>query len=219
MGRFSSLLGNSPRPDRRPSSRLPLHRLVLADPAAFRRWLLVVALAAITAASINHLVSKAAEARHRWGDTRTVLVTRHNVEPGQKLADVVSSAQWPVGLIPKGAITRLPADARSLVALAVGMPLTDAALAGNGPGLVGRTRVALPAGAARLPLTQGEQVDVWATVDPSLAGGELTTRRIAVAAVVTSVSPTTVVVAVKPREVPGVAEAAALATVTLAATG
>ena len=89
MGRFSSLLGNSPRPDRRPSGRLPLHRLVLADPAAFRRWLLVVALAAITAASINHLVSKAAEARHRWGDTRTVLgialsCAHNNVVEGAK---------------------------------------------------------------------------------------------------------------------------------------
>ena len=79
--------------------------------------------------------------------------------------------------------------------------------------------MAVATGTARLPLSPGERVDIWATVDPSLAGAELTTKRIAVAALVTSAGPTTVVVAVQPAEVSDVAAAVALATVTLVASG
>ncbi len=185
----------------------------------FRRWLIAVALALVAATTTSHLVSGAAAARHRWGDTRTVIVARVPIQPGESLAGATEAAQWPIGLIPQGTLTRLPSHARSAEPLAQGMPLTNAALAGGGLGVGARKRVAVATGTARLPLSPGERVDIWATVDPSLAGAELTTKRIAVAALVTSAGPTTVVVAVQPAEVSGVAEAVALATVTLVASG
>lgn len=219
MGRVRSLFGSSPRLDRRPRSRLPLHRRPFADPVAYRRWLVAGALALAVAMATSHLLSTAAAARHRWGDTRTVLVTRHPVKAGDGLTGATEKMQWPIALIPEGTLTRLPTDARSVGALAGGMPITEAALVRAGGGGRDRKRIAVATNNARLPLRPGDRVDVWATVDPSLAGTDLTTRRIAVAALVTSATPRTVVVAVRAREVPGVAEAVALATVTLAASG
>ncbi len=207
-----------------PRSRLPLHRRLLADPAVFRRWLLVVALAFLTSGLTGHLLDGASDARHRWGQTRPVLVVSQPVATGALLAGSVRTERWPLALLPDGPLGSLPAAARAAGPMAAGSPVTRAALrrsgaTGSDPTAAGRQRVAVPAGTVRLPLTRGDRVDVWATVDPTLSSGRLTTHRVAEAAVVTSASARSVVVAVHTGEVPQLAEAAALATITLVATG
>jgi len=205
-----------------PRSRLPLHRRPFADPASLRRWLLVAALAVTTAAITGHVLSSAEAARRRWGDTRPVLVVGRALQAGDPLAEAVTEARWPTALVAAGTLVRaddLPEGAVASGSATAGSPVTDALVARRGDDSGdGRRRVALPPGTAPLPLERGDRVDVWATVDPSLAGGELATRRVASAAVVTSARPDSVVVAIEPDEVAEVAEAAALATVTLVGT-
>lgn len=201
-----------------PRSRLPLHRRPFADPAVARRWLVVVVLAMATAGLTGQVLAGAEAARSSWGRTRPVLVVDRAIKAGEPLSAAVVETRWPVALMPAGALGELPDDARASGPLGPGSPVTDAAVAEVEPGGDGRRRVAIAVGAARLPLEAGDHVDVWATVDPSLTGGDLATRRVASGATVTSSGQTTVVVAVKPDEVAPVAEAAALATVTLVAT-
>lgn len=202
-----------------PRSRLPLHRRVLADPAAVRRWLVVVALAAATAGLTARALAAGEAARTRWGTTRVVLVATRAVRPGEALTRVVRPVRWPLAHVPSRALTHLPAGSRARAALDAGAPVTAAVVTTSMPGAApGRRRLAVPVGPARLPLRAGDRVDVWATVDPSLARGRLTTSRVAVAGVVTSAGPHEVVVAVEPGEVADVAEALARATVTLVAT-
>jgi hypothetical protein len=199
-----------------PRHRLPLHRRVLADPAALRRWLLVIALALAAASITWRVVAAAEDARAAWGTTRSVLVTEAPVAAGEPV-DAVVERRWPVALAPPDALGTLPTDARAAGPLAPGVPLTASALAARGTDL-DRSRMALPAGANPLPLDPGDRVDVWTTVDPSLTGAAPTTRRVAADVTVVTADPDTVVVAVDHEEVAAVAEAVALATLTLVAT-
>ena len=198
-----------------PRSRLPLHRRPLADPQAFRRWVLVGLLAAFTATFTGRVMAEAEASRHRWGDTRTVLVVDQAVERGQPIAGRYTVARWPVALVPEHAVSHVDPRAIATGPLSVGSPLTDASVAR--PGVIGRRRVAVPVGQAPIPLEPGDVVDVWATTDPSLAGEHLTTRRLATSATVTSADHDSVVLAVRDDEVADVAEAAALSTITLVA--
>lgn len=201
-------------------SRLPLHRRPFADPAALRRWLLVAALALAAAAVTGSVLTRAESARRRWGTTRPVLVVERELAAGDALADAVTEARWPTALVPAGAVARLPADAVAAGPLAPGSAVAAALVADPGDPLAAdRRRVALPVGVARLPVEVGDRVDVWATVDPSISGAELATSRVAVGAVVTEAGTDAVVVAVDPDEVAAVAEAAALATVTVVGSG
>lgn len=199
-----------------PRHRLPLHRRVLADPAALRRWLLVAALA-LSAASITWRVVAAADgARADWGTTRAVLVTERAVAPGDPVAPVVER-RWPVALAPPDALDAVPPDARAAGPLDPGVPLTASAVVADGRD-PDRARLALPAGADRLPLEPGDRVDVWTTVDPSLTGTAPRTRRVAADVTVVIADVDTVVVAVDRTDVAALAEAVALATITLVAT-
>ncbi len=211
MGRVRS---SAPRPLAR--SRLPLRRRVLADPAVARRWAVVVALAALTAATTAHLVTGAESARRAWGRTRPVLVVDRPVGAGDPLADAVRTVRWPTALAPADTVDHLPSGAEAAADVDRGLPLTTALVTAPGASRAdGRLRVALRRGDASLPVAAGDRVDVWATVDPSLSGGRPGTRAVAREALVTEASDDTVVVAVTPAEVGEVAEAAALATITL----
>lgn len=200
-----------------PRSRLPLHRRPFADPAALRRWLLVAALAASTGLLVSRAVTAADSARHRWGDTRTIQVAARARAAGEPLHGATRAVRWPVGLVPDGAVARVPAGARAAGPLDAGAPITRALLAPADD--EGRRRVALPVGSAPLPVDPGDRVDVWATTDPSLGDRGLETRRLAAGARVVSADHVAVVVGVAPDEVAGLAEAAALATITLVAVG
>lgn len=197
-------------------SRVPLHRRVATSPRALGRWALVVALAVLLASVVDAALGDANEARRRWGDTVPVLVTARPIDPGQHLADAVTVVDWPVGLVPAGTL-RSPDDlAEGAVAAApraAGEPVTAAALAPSGDRA--RPLVALPTTAARPELSPGDRVAVWATYDPSLAGGRPTTSAVVDGAVVVSVRDDAVVIAVDPAAVGAVVEATALATVTV----
>ncbi len=204
-----------------PRSRVPLHRRVLLDPAALRYWAVVVVLALLVGTGVSHVLARARSAERRWGRSRPVLVATEAVATGDDLAAKVAVRSWPAALVSAAWPTSVPKDARSAGPLAPGAPVTNASVAGTGSaGADGdRRQVAIPVGQARLSLRRGDRVDVWATSDPSLAKGELATRRVATGAVVTSSGSRAVVVAVRPAEVPDVAEAATVATVTLVSLG
>ena len=113
-------------------------RLVLAR----RPWIYwaVVATLAIVAATVVHgeIASIGAE-RDRWGSTRSVMVARHRLEPGDAVAaDLVT---LPVAALPSGALETAPTDALIRQRVAAGEVLTEldltsrsgpAALAGTG---------------------------------------------------------------------------------------
>jgi len=201
-----------------PRSRLPLYRRLLADPGLVRRCLLVLVLATLTAAVTGRTVQSAEAARRSWGETREVLVTRHDVKAGDPLMGTYRRTEMPIALAPPSALRSLPSDARAAAALDRGSTLTPASL-DDGPGQSdGRRRVAVAVTGAPLPVEPGGRVDLWATVDPAVSGRRLTTVRVARDAVVTSAQARSVVVAVEPDEVADVAEAVALATVTVVGT-
>jgi Flp pilus assembly protein CpaB len=176
----------------------------------------VVALAALTGLLVSRAMAAAESARHRWGETRPILVAERARAAGEPLHGATRTVRWPVGLVPEGALTDVAPGARAAGPVDAGAPVTRALVAsGDDDG----RRVALPMGGAALPLDPGDRVDVWATTDPSLGDGGLTTRRLATGAVVASADHAAVVVAVAPDEVADLAEAAALATITLVAVG
>lgn len=197
-------------------SRVPLHRRVASSPRALGRWALVVSLALLLAAVVDAALGDARQARRRWGDTVPVLVTTGPVGAGQPLAGAVTVVDWPVGLVPAGALRSpdaLTEGALAAAPRAAGEPVTAAALAPVGDRA--RPLVAVPTPGARPDLSPGDRVAVWATYDPSLAGGRPTTSAVTDAAVVVSVREDAVVIAVDPGAVGAVVEATALATVTV----
>jgi Flp pilus assembly protein CpaB len=177
----------------------------------------VVALAALTGLLVSRAMAAAESARHRWGETRPILVAERARAAGEPLHGATRTVRWPVGLVPDGALADVPPGALAAGPVDAGAPVTRALVASGDDD--GRRRVALPMGGAPLPLDPGDRVDVWATTDPSLGDGGLTTRRLATGAVVASADHAAVVVAVAPDEVADLAEAAALATITLVAVG
>jgi hypothetical protein len=64
-----------------------------------------------------------ATARNQWGSTRTVMVARHQLEPGDTIvADLVA---LPVAVIPAAALGQPPTDARARQRVAAGEVLTE----------------------------------------------------------------------------------------------
>ena len=200
--------------------RLPFHQRVLLDPRSLRRWAFVLITALVTSALVAQVVVRAERSRDRWGARRAVLVVDRPVAAGDPVGDALRVEDWPVALVPDGTFERLdavPAAATAAGPLAPGVPLTEVAVSAP-PDVAERPRVAVPAGLAVLPLSAGDTVEVWATVVVGPGSGP-TTRPVAHQATVMSADDETVVLSVESDDVGRVAEAAALATVTLVATG
>ena len=209
MGRFRSSI---------PRSRTPWRRRAQVTPAALRYWLFVATLAVVVAAVVGHAVDRAASAERRWGGTRVVFVTTRTVRRGERLDRASRAEHWPTALVSARAVARLPAGAVAAAAVDPGVPLT-AALVTGARRAVGTRTVAVSLGDARLPVRAGDLVDVWATADPTeVPDGEPATRQVASDATVVATTGTTVVLAVPPRAVADVADAAATDTVTLVGT-
>lgn len=201
--------------------RLPLHRRISFDPRSQRRWALVLVVAIATAALVAQVVIRAEQTRNRWGHRQAVLVISEPLATGQPVGAALRVEHWPAGLVPTGAFDQLdsvPDGATAVGPLASGVPLTDMAVTGS-PDVASRPRVAVPAGLAVLPLSTGDTVEVWATVVGSGAATEPTTRQVTTGADVVAADEETVVLSVDAEDIGEVAEAAALATVTLVATG
>jgi hypothetical protein len=201
-------------------SRAPLSYRLTADRRAVRSWVLAAAGTALLVAGGVRSVSAGEAAQHRWGRRVPVLVADRAVKRGQPLAGRVRVASWPAALVPTGALHgtgRLRPGATAAGPLARGTPVTTVGVAPRPRTRTAtdRRRIAIPRGNGALPVRRGDEVDVWATTDPSLANGALTTRPVAHAAIVAAVSDRTVVVAVRSSDVAAVATAVATATVTL----
>ena len=139
---------------------------------------------------------------------------------GDPVGGAVRVATWPLGLVPDGSFDRVdavPDGAAAAGPLAPGTPLTDVAVITSAD-VPTRPRVAVPAGLAVLPLFSGDRVEVWATVVAGGPDGGAGTRRVTEGATVVAADGETVVLSVDADDIAAVAEAAALATVTLVAT-
>ncbi len=201
-----------------PRSTVPLHRRALADPVGLRSWLLVVASAVLVAALVGHVVSRAEATRRRWGETRPVLVTTRAVRAGAPVRAATEVRPWPLALVPDGALRTAPTGAaRAIAALTAGAAVTRASLRPAGRDGADRPRLAIPLVDAHPPLRPGDEVDVWATTDPSLADGRLATERVARDAIVTHVDEESATVAVRPDEVADLAAATSTSALTLVA--
>lgn len=181
--------------------------------------MLIVAIA--TAALVAQVVVRAEQTRSRWGTRRAVLVVDQPVAAGQPVGDALRVEGWPAGLVPAGSFDQLdavPDGATASGPLAPGLPLTDVAVT-TAHDVAARPRVAVPAGLAVLPLSTGDTVEVWATAVGAGSTTGPTTRQVTGGATVVSTDDETVVLSVEAEDIGEVAEAAALATVTLVATG
>lgn len=176
--------------------------------------------ATVTAVMVAQVVVRAEQTRARWGTRQTVLVVADPVPAGQPVGPALRTEAWPVTLVPDGSFDRFDAVPDAAIAvgpLAAGTPLTDVAVTAPDDGAT-RPRVAVPSGLAVLPLSVGDTVEVWATVVSGGPGAGPTTRRVTEGATVVTTDDETVVLTVEPHDIEAVAEAAALATVTLVAT-
>ena len=190
----------------RPARRIRL--FVARRPLVY--WLLVAAVAVATASLVLTRLVALDEARRQWGRSRTVLVARHELRPGDLVgASDVRAARWPEGLVPDGVLDRL--DRPTVVAAAVeaGEPLVSSRLgrAGSGP-VAGRlplgTRgVTIPIGDLALPVVPGDRVDLVG------AGAAAPTAVAAERALVLQAGASSIVVAVQADELSAVAAALA----------
>jgi len=178
-----------------------------------RHWLLVAVLAWLLASLVGHALARAEHARTRWGRTTTVWVVERPLRAGDELAGALRTEPWPVALAPGAAVRAPPAGARAAVAVDAGAPLTAAMVEARS---AERRTVAVPVPDGHLPVQTGDRVDVWATADPAVtADGAPGTRRVAAGARVAEASGRSIVLEVAPAQVPAVAEAGAIATITL----
>jgi hypothetical protein len=96
-------------------------RLVLAR-RPWVYWAVVATLAALAAAAVHGEMTSIAAERDRWGSTRTVLVARHQLEPGDPItADLVD---LPTAAVPDSALDEVPNGALVRQRVAVGEVLT-----------------------------------------------------------------------------------------------
>jgi Flp pilus assembly protein CpaB len=186
-------------------------------------WACALAVALIAAVRVGRLDDDASARRAAWGASSVVVVASRDLAPGDVVAaaDVVVD-QWPVAVVPVGAVAEPPVG-RTVVApivageAVVARRLAPAGLSGTAA-LVpdGMRAVAVPAGGSYglevPPLAVGDRVDVLVTVDGPA-------DVVAHDAVVVAVGETATTIAVDASEVPDVAAAVALGTVTLALVG
>lgn len=204
-----------------PRSRAAWHHRVRMDPAGLRYWLLVSALAVAVGALVAHAQHRAHAASTAWGTSRTVLVATHPIRAGQPISAAVRAQRWPQALVPSGSVADVRPGDVAAADLTTGSPITEASVRRRGGrGSTDRRTIAVALGAAHLAVDPGDVVDVWATVDPSVAGEvRPVTRRLATGARVVSTSGQTAVLQVRPSEVEQVAAVAASGAAVLVGAG
>ena len=170
--------------------RLTRYRLrALARPA--RRWLVGLALAAVTFALVHRTVARAEAAWAAWGTSRSVLIARRDLQPGDRIdRSTVRLQQRPQALVADDALDGQALDDPPTLATPAlaGEPIRRAQL--NGPGRrvpAGRRGMAVPRPAG-LALAPGDRVDVVEGVQGSVAARAATVLWTAGDAVVLGVS-------------------------------
>ncbi len=98
-------------------------RLLLARRRRLR-WVLVAALAGLTALTVHDRLRALDDARPEWSETRTVLVADTDHDPGEQLR--LSAARLPVVAVPPSALAELPTGARLRRGISAGEILVEA---------------------------------------------------------------------------------------------
>lgn len=201
-------------------SRAAWHHRIRLGRAALRYWAATILVAAALASLVGRAAQRAERAEAAWGRTRTVLVADGSIDRGAPLAGRVRARRWPIGVAPPGALRSLPRGAVAAEDVDRGSAITPAMVRRRtDPSADGRRTMAVTVPPASLPVEVGDEVDVWVSVDASLAGEVApTTRRTATAARVVAFGDRWVVLSVRPADVRALAAAAGTATVTLVGT-
>lgn len=183
------------------------------------RWVAVAAAAGAVAVSARSVGAEAVAAREAWGAGVAVAVATGDLDAGEVVgAGDVRVEERPAAVVPEGALTEPPVGRTVTAAVLAGEVLVEARVAPGGvrgvAALVPRgwLAVAVPTsssgfGTPSPPLDVGDRVDVLAP-DP-----------VAENALVVAVGEDAVTIAVPARDAGAVAEAVAVAVVTLALRG
>ena len=86
-------------------------------------WAVVASLAIVAAAIVHSEITSIGAERDRWGDTRAVVVARHQLEPGDPIT--VDLVTLPVAALPDGALEEAPTGALIRQRVAAGEVLTE----------------------------------------------------------------------------------------------
>lgn len=203
-----------------------LARLRLRFPrSAVAYWLVVAVLVALTAVMISGVLRRARADRAALGPPTSVVVATADLPPGAPLDGHVAVRSRPAKLVPRGALTAVPAGRVATAFIGEGEPVTAPRVSGTaaaGPaGLVppGDRALTVPVGSVAPPVRVGDRVDVLATPVPGAAATADAARVVVHEALVVATGVDGVTVAVPAEQAPALAEAIARATVTLALTG
>jgi Flp pilus assembly protein CpaB len=225
---------------------LPLHvaltvRIRRALARTVVRRMVVVLAAAVTTVAVNGVLRSAEQTRDRWAETRSVVVARRDLAPGDVVdAGAVARREVPAAVVAEAATDLVPVGAVVRYPIAAGEPVVATRLAPDGltgvAALVpdGHRAVAIPTTPAGTPpLHPGDHVDVIAlTPAPTTPEAEAATEPEAEApssavpaatlvdeALVVDVAETAVTIAVPAALSPTVAYAAAQGLVVLTLVG
>ena len=193
--------------------RLRRHRAV--------RWCVALALAASTGSVVAGTISRGEAMQRAWGRTRPVVVAVHDLRAGAVVGDAdVEVRQWPVVVVPAGALAAPPTGRTVRVDVFAGEPLVGARVAGaevEGVAALlpdGWLALAIPLGDGTLALRPGDVVVLLATLDPTAGASGPPTVTVADHARVVAVSERSITVAVPAAQAPKVAYAAATGAIT-----
>jgi len=181
--------------------------------AQVARWLLALVLALGAAVLVADQRRDAADTVAGFGTRRSVVVARHDLEPGRVIsAGDVASYDLPLVAIPSGAMSGDTVGRIVTAPIVAGEVMNQARLAPDGlsaiaglvpPGARGIS-VPRPADGSGLAVQRGDVVDVVAAENTNTGEGPTLVAR---AAVVIEVNDAAVTLAVRADEVPGVAAA------------
>ncbi len=195
------------------------------------RWAAATGLALLAVGMVRVRADDAARTLAGLGRTRTVVVARHDLEPGRVVGgDDTELRTLPVAAVPDAALQRPPTGRTVTAAIVAGEVISTSRLSPDGvEGLAalvpaGRRAIAVPTPDSRLRVRIDDRVDV---LDPSgdrtytVDGSERSDGSdvVARAAIVIAVDDSTVTVAVDQREAASVAAALGRGTPVLALAG
>lgn len=168
------------------------------------RWAAVIALVLVAASIIERTAATAREARHQWGEARTVVVARHRIAMGDVVEpDAITTQSWPAALVPVGAVDTSPIGRTAIATIEPGEAVIATRLAPEGlSGLAalvppGWRALAIPVGPTIVKLSVGDHVDLIAGFDvASATAGQAPAFTVADDAIVIAVDDERVTVAV-----------------------
>ena len=136
------------------------------------RWITGGIVVVVAFAVTEHRASTAAQARQRWGDTRTVAVARHRIVIGSTIDPAsIETQSWPAALVPEGALESAPDGRVAIATIEAGEAVLRARVAPDGlegiAALVpdGWRALAVPVAPTVIALRVGDRVDLIAGFD------------------------------------------------------